>query len=249
MKGHWNPEIGYLFVGLAITAGGGLLILLPSLANIDMMSAGYGLMCLGGFITLVGVITAAMFGYRAARLESIFSGRHLLAHWVYDSGQVEKQAQEDLRERKEGNRVLFLVIAFFMLACIILFTSYGYLSGEGESMPCFVGLMLGILFILAAFAFGMPYVEYRRAVRSSHEAYIATNGLYINGTLHTWNAPLAVLDDVSFVQDRENTWLVFSLRYLTRVGWIGYQSYTVKVPVPRGEEEAAQRVAQYFQER
>jgi hypothetical protein len=235
-----------LIVGVIIAVAGGLLILLPFLANLDMMRAGYALIVLGFFVVVVGLITAGMFGYRAARLKAMFSGKKLLAHWVYDPIQVEEQAQRDLRETKGRNRILFLIMAGFMVACIVLFTAYGYLSGEGDSMPGFVRLMLGILLVLAAFAFGMPYLQYRRAMRSSHEAYIATNGLYINGALHTWNAPLAGLDDVSLVEDAEGVRLVFNLRYRTRVGTTGYETYTVEVPVPRGEEETARRVEEHF---
>ena len=249
MRIRRNPEITGLIIGVIIAVAGGLLILLPFLADLDMMGAGYALLFVGGFIVLAGLITAGMFGYRAARLEAMFSGKNLLAHWIYDPLQVEKQAQRDLQETKNRNRVLFLVMAGFMVACIVLFTTYGYLSGEEDNMPGFVGLMLGILLLLAAFAFGMPYLQYRRAMRSSHEAYIAANGLYINGALHTWNTPLAGLDDVSLVEDGEGTRLVFSLRYLTRVGGaIGYETYTVEVPVPRGEKETARRVEEHFRE-
>jgi hypothetical protein len=244
-----NPEITGLIVGVIVTVAGGVLILLPFLAGLNMMQAGYALLFLGFFVVLVGLITAGLFGYRAARLEAIFSGEKLLAHWLYDPLQVERQAQRDLQETRNRNRVLFLVMAGFMVACIVLFSAYGYLSGEGDSMPGFIRLMLGILLLLAAFAFGMPPLQYRRALRSSHEAYIAGNGLYINGALHTWNAPLAGLDDVSFVEENHAARLVFSLRYLTRGGTIGYETYTVEVPVPRGEEETARRIEQHFRER
>ena len=95
------------------------------------------------------------------RLNSIFSGKKLLAHWIYDPAQVEKQAQRDRQQTKKANLSLFLVMAGFMLACIILFAVYGYASGQGDSMPWFIGGMVGVLLLLAAFAFGMPYVQYR----------------------------------------------------------------------------------------
>ena len=246
MKTQRNSETTGLIVGVIIAVAGGLLILLPFLANLNMMGAGYALMFVGFFIVLAGLITAGMFGYRAARLKAMFSGKKLLAHWVYDPIQVEEQAQRDLRETRARNRTLFLVMAGFMVVCIVLFAAYGYLSGEGDNMPGFIGLMLGVLLLLAAFAFGMPFLQYRRAMRSSREAYIAANGLYINGALHTWNAPLAGLDDVSLVADGEGARLVFSLRYVTRVGTTGYETYTVEVPVPRGEEETARRVEEHF---
>jgi hypothetical protein len=229
-----------------MTVAGGLLILLPFLAHLGMMAGGYALQFVGLFLILVGLVTAGIFGHRAARLNSIFSGEKLLAHWVYDLAQVERQAQRDRQETRNVNLSLFLVIAGFVLGCIILFAVYGYASGQGDSMPWFIGGMVGVLLLLAAFAFGMPYVQYRRAMRSAHEALIAANGLYINGALHIWSAPFAALDGVSLVEDGAEVRLVFSLRYRTGIG--ATEACTVEVPVPHGQEEAARRVEQHFRQ-
>lgn len=245
MKTRRNSEITGLIAGVVVTAAGGLLILLPFLAHLDMMGGGYALQFLGLFLVLFGLVTAAIFGQRAARLSSIFSGEKLLAHWVYDSAQVEEQAQRDRHQTRKTNLGLFLVIAGFMLACIVLFAVYGYASGQQDSMPWFIGGMVGVLLLLAALAFGMPYIQYRRAVRSSHEAIIAMNGLYVNGALHIWNAPLASLDGVSFVEDGAGARLVFCLRSRTGIG--ATEAYTVEVPVPYGQEEAARKVEEHFQ--
>ena len=246
MKTRRNTEATGLIIGVMITAAGGPFILLPFLTNMDMMEGGYALQFVGLFLILIGLVTAGIFGYRAVRLRSIFSGEKLLAHWVYDPAQVEKQARRDRQEIKKANLLLFLVITGFMLACIILFVLYGYMSGQGDSMPWFIGGMVGVLLLLAAFAFGMPYVQYRRAVRSTHEAVIAPNGLYINGALHIWNAPLAGLDGVSLVEDDAEARLVFSLRYRTGIG--ATETYTVEVPVPPGQEGTARRVEEHFRE-
>jgi hypothetical protein len=95
----------------------------------------------------------------------------------------------------------------------------------------------------------MPYVRYRRTLHSSHEVYVATSGLYLNGVLHTWDAPLAALDDVSLVEEGGEARLVFSLRSRTGLGGGGYAPYTVEVPVPPGEEAVARRVEAHFRTR
>ncbi len=246
MKTGRNSEITGLTVGLVLAAVGGLLILLPALAGMDMMGVGYALQFAGLFLLLSGLVTAGIFGQRAARLNSILSGKDLLAHWIYDLAQVEQRAQQDQQETKRENLSLFLVITGFMLACIILFAVYGYASGEGDNMPLFIALMVGVLLIVAVFAFGMPHVQYRRTMRSSHEALIAARGLYINGAVHIWNAPLASLDGVSLVEDGEETRLVFHLRY--RTGIAATETYTVDVPVPAGEEETARRIEGHFRQ-
>lgn len=244
-----NPEVKGLVAGLAILGVGALLILLPPLLDMDMMQAGFAMQFGGFFLIVVGIITAAIFGYRAYRLKAMFHGSRLVAHWVYDPMLVRDQADRDLQSTKERNRGLLLIVAVFIVACTLLFVVIGSLSGEGDNMPSFAGIMATVLLIVAAFAIGMPYLQHRRALRSSGEAVIAENGLFINGALHTWNPPLVMLDDVALVEDGTQARLVFSLRSLARTSVTAYEAYSVEVPVPPGEGVMARRVEQHFRER
>lgn len=244
-----NPEVAGQIAGLAILGIGVLLVLLPPLLDLDMMQAGFAMQFGGFFLAVVGFVVAAIFFYRASRLKAMFRGSHVLAHWVYDPAQVRDQAGTDLQSAKERNRVLLLIVAVFVVACTLLFVAIGFSSGEGDNMPLFAGIMAAVLLIVAAFAFGMPYLQQRRALRSSGEAIIAENGLYINGALHTWNPPLATLEEVRFVEEGAEARLVFSLRSLSRTSATLYEAYSVNVPVPSGSEAAARQVELYFQER
>lgn len=249
MKIRRNPEVKGLTAGLAILAVGVLLILLPLLLDVDMMQAGFAMQFGGFFLVVVGIITAAIFGNRAYRLKAMFRGSRLLAHWVYDPMQLRDQVDRDLQSAKEKNRGLFLIVAVFFVAFTLLFVVIGSLSGEGDNMPMFAGIMAAVLLIIAAFAFGMPYLQHRSALRSSGEAIIAENGLFINGALHTWNPPLAMLDEVALVEDGTGARLVFSLRSLARTSATAYEAYSVEVPVPPGAEATARQVEQHFHER
>jgi len=244
-----NSELTGLYISLAGGAAGLLLIALPLLAGLDGMAGGYALAYVGALILLTGAVSAAFFGHRARRLVALFSGRNLLARWRYAPLQVEEQARRERRATSRNNLSLILTIAVFMLACTGLFVGYGFLSGEGENMPAFAGIMLAILLLLAAFAFGMPAVQYRRALRSDPEALIGTDGLYINGALHTWSPPLAGLDGVSLVSDEAGARLSFAVRSRTGLGPGSYSAYTVEVPVPPGDEETARGIVRHFQDR
>ncbi|MBN1659048.1 MAG: hypothetical protein JXA93_11625 [Anaerolineae bacterium] len=243
-----NTEMMGTWAGLALLLLGGSLVLLPIVAGMDMMEVGFALQCLGVFLVLTGAITALLFGYRARRLQSIFRGEKLLAHWVYTAPQVAAQVARDLESTRQRNRLLLVLVGVFIVACTVPMTIYGYLEGEGDNMPLFVAIMAGVFVIVAAFALGMPLVQARRARASSHEAFIAENGLYVNGALHTWNAPLALLDGVSLAEEETVARLVFSLRSLSRASATAYQSYTVEVPVPPGEEGRAREIIAYFEQ-
>jgi hypothetical protein len=243
-----NSEVKGLIAGLVFLGVGALLILLPLLLDVDMMQAGFATQFGGFFLVVAGIITAAIFGFRTHRLKGMFRGSHLLAHWVYDPMQLRDQADRDLHSANEKNRGLFLVIAAFFVVFTLLFVAIGFLSSEADSMPGFAGIMAVVLLIVAAFAFGMPYLQHRQALRSGGEAIIAENGLFINGALHTWNPPLGMLDGVALIADGIQARLVFRLRSLARTNATAYEAYSVEVPVPPGEEATARRVEQHFQE-
>ena len=237
-----NPEVRGVVVGAGLVVAGLLLLTLPTLAGMDGMSGGYALGMVGLVAAILGLITAALTIPRAARLNAILSGRNVLAQWVYAQTEVESQARRDRREFSRRNRALFLVMAGWMLACMALFTTAGYLTGQGDDVPLFVAIMVAVLVTVAAFAFGMPHLLARQAVRSSREAIIASDGLYLNGAFHDWNPPMAALDGVELVRDAEGARLAFHLRSRTAPG-LRYEPYTVEAPVPQGEEETAARVA------
>lgn len=244
-----NPETTGLIVGLALALVGGLLMLLPPLAGMDGFDGGFALQFLGLFILLTGLVTTAIFAYRARRLEAMFREQEVLAHWVYDPRQKREQARRDLATTRSRNRALLLIVAAFMVACTALFVVIGMLEGEEDSMPMFVAIMAGVLAVVAAFALAMPYLQYRRTLQSRGEAIIAGNGLYLNGVLHTWNAPLAHMAGVDLVTDGGQARLLFNLRSLSRTGVEGYEDYCVEVPVPPGKEAAARRVEEHFRSR
>ena len=241
-----NPEMVGVWAGLVILALGVACILLPVLAGMDLMQGGFALQFLGVFLILVGGIILVLYGYRARRLAAMFRGQKLLAHWRYDPVQAAAQAQRELDEARQRNRALLLIVAGFVVVCTVLFTLYGILQGEGDDMPVFVAIMGGVLLVVAAFAFVMPSLQYRRARQAGHEALVAEDGLYAGGVLHTWNAPLATLDAVTIEEEGGQVRLVFHLRSLSRTSATAYQAYTVEVPVPPGEEATARRIEAHF---
>lgn len=241
-----NPETVGVSVGLAILVAGGFFILLPVMADLDPMAGGIALQFAGFFLVLVGGVVGALYGYRMFRLESMFRGRRLLAYWRYGPTVVEAQAQRELEETRRRNLSQLLIVAVFLVACTLLFVLIGFLEGEEDSMLLFVAIMGAVFLVVAAFAFGMPYVQYRRAREGGHEVLIAENGLYAKGVLHTWNAPLSILDAVTLDDEGEQAQLVFHLRSLSRTSATAFRAYTVEVPVPPGEEEAARRIEAHF---
>lgn len=196
-----NPEMPGVLVGVGLGVAGLMLILLPLLTGLDMMGGGFAMQFLGLFLVIVGLVTAVVFGLRMRRLNAMLTGQTLLAHWTYPLEQLRAQAERDFQQTKQRNRLLFLIVAGWMVVCIVLFLAIGFWQGQEDNMPLFVAIMAGVLLLVGAFAWGMPFVQRRRALRSSGEVYIAANALFINGVLHTWDKPLAGMEGVSLVEE------------------------------------------------
>lgn len=240
-----NPETSNVLVGVALAIAGLLFILLPPLAGLDMMGFGYAMQFAGLFLLISGMIITLILGRRARRLGAILNGQNLLAHWIYPAELSLKQVERDFRETKARNLFLLLIVMAWLVFFTIIFLLIGF--RQGEDMGLFVALMAGVLLVVAVAAFAAPHIQRRRALRSGGEAYIATDGLFVNGVLHMWEKPLADLRGVQLVEGDGPARLVFRLRSLSQTNVTLYQPYTVELLVPPGEEDAARRIEQRFQ--
>jgi len=242
-----NPEMPGVYAGAGLFIVGLLLVLLPPVVRVDMMAAGYAMQFLGFFLVVAGAIVAAIFIRRARRLNALMAGRGLLARWVCPAEAQVEQAEREFQTAKWRNRLLLLIIGAWMAVMIPIFLFIDYSDGNWDDMSLFVAIMLGVLLLVGAFAAGMPYLQRLRALRTGGETVIATNALFVNGVLHTWEPPLAQMDGVELVEDGEQPCLVFHLRSLDRTNVTLYQPYDVEALVPPGQEEAARRVERYFE--
>ncbi len=239
-----NPERRGIAVGAAVALAGLLLLTVPSLLGLDGMSGGFALGAVGLLLVICGAITVVLFLPRARVLGRMLRGDDLLVHWEYDSPQVTRQVARDKRTELGRNRGLLLIVAIWWVIWVAFFMVLGYAEGNGDDMPLFVGIMLGVGLVVAAAGLGIPHLRARRALSSTPEAIVGRHALYLNGTFHPWDAPLAALDRVTLEETTPEWRLVFHLRALNGPGWLHWVPYKVEVPVPVGQHAKAQEVAQ-----
>jgi len=240
-----NSEMGGLITGLVLCALGLCLMLFPMVAEVDRMGFGYALITFGVFILIAGLVTTWMFGVRAAELNKLLAGEGLLAHWTYPQERFFKNLEKLRAERLATNRSLLLVVAFFIVACSVLFSILFYLE-EGEISGSFLAIMFGVLGLCAIFAFVMPGVSYRNALKNRPEARITERGLLLYGEYHLWGKLGNRLTKVEFKPGPGGASLNFSIRYWSRVSLTLTETHVVKVPVPPGKESEAQDIAAHF---
>ena len=233
-----NPEKTGVVAGLAIAAVGVAMIVAPGLAGMDMMGGGYALNFVGIFVVIVGAVVGLVYRARAATLQKILAGENLLAHWHYEPGEWQRYAGAEFeRERTEKRSLFWLVMAITVViggACLIF---------DPEAGKWVALVLIGMLAILAVLAFGVPHLEYRRNRRSTGEALISSDGIYLNGRLHLWSRLGSRLVGVALVEG-DPAAIEFTIAYPSRTGT---QEDVVWVPIPRGQDAVAREVIAHFE--
>jgi hypothetical protein len=103
-------------------------------------------------------------------------------------------------------------------------------------------VMLGLIAVTGALAFGVPRLALARNRRAQGEAVISPDAVWLSGAMHTWKGWGAKLESVRL---REETPAILEIVYSTP-NRTGRQNTTVRVPVPRGQEKTAQQVAAHL---
>lgn len=250
MTTHRNREQVGVYAGLLITAFGIALLIDPSLIEMDMLSGGYALRFVGMFVLLIGLLVTWMWRARAMVMAQLLAGENLLAHWTYPVAQAQQHAARTFAEAREQNRGLFIIttILIFLIGIpVLVIPMWHELYVWPQPLAWTIILVyFALIPLLGLFAWGMPRLAYRRALQDGGDAYIARDGLFVNGALYTWQRPLSYLKGVRFYRDGKQPALEFDISNLTRLGILHYATSTVRVPVPRGQEEQAENVAQFF---
>jgi magnesium-transporting ATPase (P-type) len=233
-----NAESTGVRIGAMTIVLGLLMMIIPTAIEMDMMQWGYGLGFIGFFLTIVGFVIYRMYKYRETVTNELFTEANLLAHWQYDRATYEKQIEREFADKKALHSMLLKIVLFFFFTITAIFLIFGFSYSEDEERLLFTITMASIAAIISFAAYISPFVMRNKALSVNSDTYISTKGLYYNGYLHTWNKPFAMIKKVSI----ENGNLVFAISYLTKLGWIKYETYRLKILIPKGEEATAKEI-------
>ena len=103
-------------------------------------------------------------------------------------------------------------------------------------------MMIGLIVLIRLTAYFSARFTYRQNLKGRGEAYITPRAVLLNKQLHVWGTLGATLGEVNY---RPGKPAVIEFGYSAPSGRT-MASYSVRVPVPPGEEEAARRVLDSF---
>ena len=136
-----NRDAVGVWAGVFIAFAGIVCMALPAINAMDMMNSGFGIMTIGFFIIIVGLITAVVFWQRARAMDNILAGDSILASWVYSENESHLQVEEEYHQLKSSNRSTFMIVFIWFVVI-----GAGFLGVEFVSTGEINGLFAGILF-------------------------------------------------------------------------------------------------------
>jgi uncharacterized membrane protein len=104
-----------IFIAAAVTA------ILPFVAGMDMMRAGYALTCLAGFFAMSALVAGLVFWARASAWDRLAQGQDVLAHWIYDEQEWQAYSQVEFEEDSVEKRSLWLLVSGIALLIGVIF--------------------------------------------------------------------------------------------------------------------------------
>jgi len=231
-----NPPKSHAAISFTIAVAAAIMIFIPESVGIDGFDGGFAI----SFISIIvaftfGIVSLIFLGW-ASKVSRIQRGEGILAHWVYSPEFWAAYTEEEHREDYSEKKGLFLIVTAFALFFGVLFWVFD------EEAGFFVFLvmlgLIGICFVAWQYAVWSNY----RSNRSSgvKEVFITREAVFMNNRLTTWKTVFTHIDEVSYEENRRVPVLVFE--YTQYTGRAGPQKYSLRVPVPPGEELAARYV-------
>lgn len=228
---RWSAVFGVLFSGMILwpfvhgTVGSGL-----SFASILM----------GGLFLIGALVGLWLFDSQVRQLRDMVEGGRHLAHFVYDPAEWKAFAEWNYGQESSQKRAMWLII--FAISVVV---GGGLMAVKRDeaSVVVFAGLM-GFMAVLWLLAVGLPWLTRRRDLRGPGEVYVGDRCVYLNGTVHSWGKLASRLDSVKL--DRKpipHILLVYSYMMVAGRSLYFFRNYVeVRIPVPRGQEDAGAAV-------
>ena len=236
----YNPARRTLNVWIVITILGIAAIFAPAVFGMDGFNGGYAISTISFMLVVTGIIVIIIYSGRAWTLDKILNGDNLLAHWTYSPEEWNSYADTQYKEEKSGKKALFYVIAGFALFFGVVFMIIDLENGTFVMV-----IMLALIVVIAFTAWFTSWYNYRENKKYLGETYITEDAVYLNRQLHTWRGLGARLDSVDLSEGKPPLLLRFVYSAPTRTGM---QEYALNIPVPKGQEEVAEKIFKHFKD-
>jgi len=230
-----NPYRQTVNIWVILTIVAVVVIFLPGLVGVDGMSGGYAISFVSFFGAIVGVVVILVYGGLSSRFDAIIGGMEVLAHWVYPAELWKTFSDAEYEESIAEVKPLFIVTSTM---CLIAGVT-AFLWDPEPGIYVF-GVMIAVIILMALAAFLTRMHLHNENLRKPGEVIISKKAVLANNSLFYWDYFGSRLESVEVRKDKEYSVLIFT----TWAPTIQFgQSYSLRVPVPHGEEAKASEIA------
>jgi hypothetical protein len=230
-----NPARRTAFIWAAIALAGIFGIFAPFIFGMDEFNGGFALAAFSLLIAIGGVTGFILYTVMARAVDRALNGEGLLVHWKYTPGEWREYTEKENSENAAAKKGLFLV-----LLIISIIVGAGFLLFDMENG----WVVLVVLTAIDAFIGVVVYIsikaDYHNNLKNLGESYLTLNSVYLNRRIHLWKGIGTRLEAAELeIEYRHQPRLKFIYSAIARHG---RDHFTVRIPVPSGEEETAKRV-------
>ena len=212
-----------------------IVIFLPGIIGIEGMSGGYAISFVSLFGVIAGIIVVLVYRGLSSRFDAIVGGMDVLAHWTYDPEIWRKYSNAEYEESVAEIKPLF-----YVTSAMCLVVGVGAFLWDHEAGIYVLGVMIGVIILMALVAFLTRMHLHHDNLLRPGEAIISKKAVLLNNRLFYWDYFGSRLGKIEVKKNKDYSVLVFNTWAPTMT--FG-QSYSVRVPVPPGEETTASEIA------
>jgi hypothetical protein len=232
-----NPQRGPVFISIGIIILGIFLMFLPGIIGMDGFHGGFALAFFGGFVVIVGIICIVFFARLARLFDNIMKNENILIHWIYTRDDWQKYTEEEHKaDTKDKRNLFFLVAVISVIVGIILWAMH-----PGDALIVFF-IIAGLIAVIGLTAFLSILAPYRSNKKNPGEVYITKDGAYLARRLHIWKGLGTRLEGVAYEVGTQS--LPRIVIAYSSINTTMRNSYTLRIPVPRGQEQTAQNIVE-----
>ena len=200
----------------------------------------YGIVVLGGVVTLMGGVGALLFGRETVLLHRLLQGQGLLTHWTYTDKEWQAFTQWAHQEIKYRQLTALGLVTLFALAIAGGFWAVHPDKG-GAGAFCVIAGLMGLIWIVVG---ANIFFQQRKNKRGPGRVYIGEKLVYINGSVVSWGFLGSRLESMVLGIDPVPviTLVVSVIMIAGRTLFFFRQHYTYQIPVPQGRIKEAKQI-------
>ncbi|NMB83232.1 MAG: hypothetical protein GYA14_15595 [Ignavibacteria bacterium] len=239
MTEYRNGPKKWAVICLIIAALGLIMIFYPIISEMDGFVGGFALIFAGIIVTLTFFISSIIFFIQARSLEKAIASEETFARWSYSKIEWKKYYELEYKRDRQDKRILFYTASGFSIFFALLFILF-----VDEPWGAIYGA-LGIILLTGVLQWYVPLMNLRRNQKYSGKALISKEGIYLNGMWYP-NGRFGRIDGINLIDNNKTLSFQWS-QFAMMGGKVPERNYfTIRVPVPEGEENKAQQILDYF---